>query len=87
MSKAEPERRNIGTVAATIMVVAVGVVVVYFGLGLVNVGLYAFTQGEVLLGIVSVLFGAALVVGPVVVLISQLRGMKQSRDRRAQGRS
>jgi hypothetical protein len=87
MSTDEPQRRRISTVAAAIMVVAIGVVVVYFGLGMLNMGLYAFTQGEVLLGIVSVLFGTALAVGPVVVLVSQLRALRRDRGRRSTDRS
>jgi hypothetical protein len=73
------ERRGFGPVVATVMVIAIGVLVAYFGLGLLNLGLYAFTQGEVLLGAVSVLFGAGLVLGPLAVLVSQVRGMRSGR--------
>lgn len=81
MGRTDGERRSISTVVGTIMVLAIGVVVVYFGLGMVNVGLYALTRGEVLLGVVSLLFGTALVLGPVFVLVGQLRAMRHGRDR------
>lgn len=75
----EPEsgNRRISPVAATVMVVAIGIVVVYFGLGMVNMGLYAFTQDEYLLGALALAFGAGLVFGPVAVLVSQLRATRR----------
>lgn len=77
MGRNEGEHRNISTVAGTIVVLAIGVVVVYFGLGMVNLGLYAFTRGEVLLGAVACIFGSALVLGPVAVLVSQMRATRR----------
>lgn len=79
MGKADGEQRRISKVAAVIITVGLGVVLVYLGLGLVSFGYYAFSQDELLIGVLSLLFGGALVSVPVAIGVSQLRAALRRR--------
>ena len=80
MGRAEGERKGISPVAATFIVVAVGLAVVYLGVALANVGVVALAAGEYLLGLVALGLGIVLVLGPVAVLVSQLRALGRRGD-------
>ena len=73
------EKRRISTVAAVIITIGLGVAMAYFGFVLTGFGVYAFREGETLIGIVSVLFGIVLLATPVAVLVSQVLAMYRRR--------
>ncbi len=74
-------RSTLSTIAATVFTVALGVVMIYLGLGLVAVSVAAFTTGELVLAVGAGLVGFALVFIPVAILVSQVRAMLRSRQR------
>lgn len=79
MGKGDGEQRRISKVAAVIITVGLGLVLLYFGLGLVSFGYYAFTEDELLIGVLSLLLGGALVSVPVAVAVSQVRAALRRR--------
>jgi hypothetical protein len=71
VTRSDGERR-INSVAATVIAVGLGVAVAWFGILLLRFGLYALDESEPAIGVLAVLLGAALVIGPVVVLVGQI---------------
>jgi hypothetical protein len=64
--------RRISSVAATVIAVGLGIAVAWFGLLLLRFGLYALDEGEWAIGVLAVLLGGALLIGPLVVLLGQV---------------
>lgn len=58
--------------AATIIAVGLGVTVIWFGYLLLRFGFYALDEGESAVGILAVLLGGVLVLGPVAILVGQV---------------
>lgn len=71
MTRTDQERRISG-VAAAIIAVGLGVTVAWFGYLLLRFGLYALDEGETAIGVLAVLLGGVLVLGPVAVLLGQV---------------
>lgn len=71
-------RRSI-TVLAVVLAVAIGIAMAYLGFMLASFGVYAFSEGESLLGVLAMIVGAALFSVPVAVLVSQIRSMFRRR--------
>lgn len=71
MTRTDRERR-ISSVPATIIALGLGIALVWFGTLLLRFGLYALDEGEPAIGVLAVLLGAALVIGPLVVLLGQV---------------
>ena len=67
------------TVLAVVVAVGVGAAMAYLGFLLASFGVYAFSEGETLLGVLAILLGVALVSAPVAVLVSQVRAMFRRR--------
>ncbi len=67
------------TVAAAVVVVAVGAVLAYLGFQLAGFGVVALSGGESLVGVLSLALGIALILAPVAVLVSQVRSMLRRR--------
>ncbi|HEX6247581.1 MAG TPA: hypothetical protein VFZ64_06890 [Nocardioidaceae bacterium] len=79
MAPSDSEKRPIITALATVLAVGLGVVLVYFGFLLARFGFYALGEGEPLIGVASLLLGAALFAAPLVVAGSQVRALARRR--------
>lgn len=79
MENGSGETRRISSVTAVIITVGLGIAMAYFGFMLTGFGVYAFSEGEILIGLVTVLFGIALLAIPVAVLVSQVLAMYRRR--------
>ena len=73
------EQRQISKVPAVIITVGLGIAMAYFGVRLGAFGVYAMDEGEVLVGLVALLFGVVLLGIPVAVLVSQVLAMFRRR--------
>jgi hypothetical protein len=71
--------KPISSRVAAVVAVALGVVVAYLGVMLARLGAYLLSEGSVVLGVLAVVLGIALVAGPVIVLVSQLKGWRSGR--------
>ncbi len=79
MENGSGEKRRISSVAAVIITIGLGIAMAYFGFRLTGFGVYAFAEGEILIGLVAVLFGIALLAIPIAVLASQVLAMYRRR--------
>jgi biotin transporter BioY len=79
VGNANGEKKRIGTVAAVIITVGLGVVMLYFGITLAAFGFYAFSEDEVLIGALALLLGGVLVSIPGAVVVSQVRAFLRRR--------
>jgi biotin transporter BioY len=73
------EKRQISTVAGVVITVALGAAMAYFGFGLLALGISAFAEDEVLIGVLCVLFGVALLGITIAVLVSQVMAFLRRR--------
>ena len=79
MENPNGEKRQISAVAGVFITVALGIALTYFGVGLVALGISAFAENEVLIGLLCVLFGVALLGITIAVLVSQVRAFLRRR--------
>ena len=78
MREGSETRRGI-TVLAVVVAVGVGAAMAYLGFLLASFGVYAFSEGETLLGVLAIILGVVLFSAPVAVLVSQVRAMFRRR--------
>lgn len=79
MENPKDEKRQISAVAGVFITVALGIALAYFGIGLVALGLSAFAENEILIGVLCLLFGVALLGTTIAVLVSQVRAFLRRR--------
>jgi biotin transporter BioY len=79
VSDGSDEKRQISTVAAVIVAVAIGAAMAYFGFRLASFGVYAFSEDELLLGVLAFVAGCVLIGLPVAVLTSQVVALLRRR--------
>jgi biotin transporter BioY len=79
VGNANGEKKRIGTVAAVIITVGLGVVMLYLGITLAAFGFHAFSEDEVLIGALALLLGGVLVSIPGAVVVSQVRAYLRRR--------
>jgi biotin transporter BioY len=79
VGNANGEKKRISMIAAVIITVGLGVVMLYFGISLAAFGFYAFTEDEVLIGALALLLGGVLVSIPGAVVVSQVRAYLRRR--------
>jgi hypothetical protein len=66
-------------VASAIVVVGVGGLLAYLGVSLSLLGADALGEGEMFLGLASLVLGLLFVAGPAAVVLSQVRAMLRRR--------
>lgn len=79
MGNGDGQRRRISSVAAVVITVGLGIVMLYFGIALASFGFYAFSRDEVLIGALSLLLGGVLVSIPGAIIVSQVRSLFRRR--------
>lgn len=79
MEREQAQQRRIGTGVAVVVAVALGLALLYLGVNMVRFGAFALGEGETFIGLASLLLGAVFVVGPLIVLGSQVRAMSRRR--------
>jgi len=75
VAEGSDEKRQISTVAAVVVAVAIGAAMAYLGFRLASFGVYAISEAELLLGVLAFVAGAVLIGIPVAVLTSQVVAM------------
>jgi O-antigen/teichoic acid export membrane protein len=73
------EKRQVSTVVTVILAVAIGLALAFFGVTLVTYGAYALNEGEVLIGVLAILFGLVLLGFLIAIVVSQLRSLYDRR--------
>lgn len=79
MGNKNGEKRQVSTVVAVILAVAIGLAMSFFGVSLVTYGAYALNEGEALIGVLAILFGLVLLGFLIAVVVSQLRSLYRRR--------
>jgi len=79
VSDGSEEKRRISTLAAVIVAVAIGAALAYLGFRLASFGVYAFSEDELLLGVLTFVAGSVLIGIPVAVLTSQVVALLRRR--------
>jgi biotin transporter BioY len=73
VGNANGEKKRISTIAAVVITVGLGVVLLYFGISLAAFGFYAFSENELVIGTLALLLAGVMVSIPGAVIVSQVR--------------
>jgi biotin transporter BioY len=79
VGNANGEKKRISTIAAVVITVGLGVVLLYFGISLAAFGIYAFSENELAIGTLALLLAGVMVSIPVAVIVSQVRAYLRHR--------
>jgi biotin transporter BioY len=79
VGNANGEKKRISTIAAVVITVGLGVVLLYFGISLAAFGFYAFSENELVIGTLALLLAGVMVSIPGAVIVSQVRAYLRRR--------